>query len=345
MLTGPLAQRRALLARVADAGLDHVFVADHVSFHTGFGMDGIVQAATLAAPASARLAVQIGVYLLALRHPVLVARQLATLCESAPGRLVLGVGVGGEDRHEIEICGVDPATRGRRTDEIARGAARAAHGAAVLAPLRVLRVRRRRASGRRPIPPVPIVVGGRSDAALRRAARHGDGWLGVWCSPARYAQVLARIDAEAAAAGRRDVALAPRLADLGRHGRRSRARARAPGGAHAVHVPHPLRALREVQPLRRSRRDRGVRGALRRGRLHELQRDGGGAVVGARRRRGRRAEGSASRERRSRARPTTARCASSATATCCESRSSTRRASSTRSTACCTTSSRGSSAS
>ncbi len=33
------------------------------------------------------------------------------------GRLTLGVGIGGEDRHEIEICGVDPRTRGRRMDE------------------------------------------------------------------------------------------------------------------------------------------------------------------------------------------------------------------------------------
>src|SRR5262245_30791762 len=116
MLTGPLERRRALLERVAAAGLDHVFVADHVSFHAGFGMDGLLQAATLAATEPA-LDVVVGVYLLALRHPVPVARQIATLCESAPGRLVLGVGVGGEDRHEIEICGVDPKTRGRRTDE------------------------------------------------------------------------------------------------------------------------------------------------------------------------------------------------------------------------------------
>ncbi|TFG95215.1 MAG: LLM class flavin-dependent oxidoreductase, partial [Myxococcales bacterium] len=113
MLTGPHERRRELLARVAASGLDHVFVADHVSFHDGFGMDGLVQAATLLASEPA-LSVQVGVYLLALRHPVTVARQIATLCESAPGRLVLGVGVGGEDRHEIEICGVDPATRGRR---------------------------------------------------------------------------------------------------------------------------------------------------------------------------------------------------------------------------------------
>ena len=39
MLTGPLERRRALLDRVAAVGIDHVFVADHVSFHTGFGME------------------------------------------------------------------------------------------------------------------------------------------------------------------------------------------------------------------------------------------------------------------------------------------------------------------
>jgi alkanesulfonate monooxygenase SsuD/methylene tetrahydromethanopterin reductase-like flavin-dependent oxidoreductase (luciferase family) len=204
MLTGPLARRRALLARAADAGLDHVFVADHVSFYSGLGMDGIVQAATILA-AHDRLTVQIGVYLLALRHPVPVARQLATLAESAPGRLVLGVGVGGEDRHEVEICGVDPKTRGRRTDEsliALRGLLTGepfthrgeffAFDAACIRPA--------------PSPPIPIVIGGRSDAALRRAARHGDGWLGVWCSPSRYAQVLAQIDGEARAAGRAGVA-------------------------------------------------------------------------------------------------------------------------------------------
>jgi alkanesulfonate monooxygenase SsuD/methylene tetrahydromethanopterin reductase-like flavin-dependent oxidoreductase (luciferase family) len=204
MLQGPFARRRALLARVADAGLDHVFVADHVSFHTGFGIDGLVQAATLLA-SHERLRVAIGVYLLALRHPVTVARQLSTLCESAPGRLVLGVGVGGEDRREIEVCGVDPKTRGRRTDEalvvlrgLRSGEPFTHHGeffsldAACIRPA--------------PEPPVPIVIGGRSDAAVRRAALHGDGWLGVWCSASRYAKTLAEIDAQARAAGRGDVA-------------------------------------------------------------------------------------------------------------------------------------------
>jgi len=108
LLRAPHRERASLVARIVDAGLDHVFVADHVSFHVGMGMDGLINAATLTA-LDERLKVCVGVYLLALRHPVTVARQLATLAESAPGQLLLGVGVGGEDRNEIAMCGVDPA--------------------------------------------------------------------------------------------------------------------------------------------------------------------------------------------------------------------------------------------
>lgn len=204
MLYAPLPRRRALLERVAAAGLDHVFVGDHVSFHTGFGMDGIVQAATLLA-CEERLRVQIGVYLLALRHPVIVARQLATLCDSAPGRLVLGVGVGGEDPHELEICGVDPKTRGRRTDECLIALKGLLSGEPTTHRCEFFEFTDARIRPA-PDPRIPILVGGRSNAALRRAARHGDGWIGVWCSPLRYAQVVAQVAAEAEAIGRRDAA-------------------------------------------------------------------------------------------------------------------------------------------
>jgi alkanesulfonate monooxygenase SsuD/methylene tetrahydromethanopterin reductase-like flavin-dependent oxidoreductase (luciferase family) len=200
MLTGPHARRRSLLTRAEDAGLDHLFMADHVSFRTGLGMDGLIQAATAAALAP-NLRVYVGVYLLALRHPVPVARQIASLAESAPGQLILGVGVGGEDRHEIEVCGVDPTSRGRRTDEcleILRGLLSGkptsfsgeffALEDAVIVPA--------------PNPPVPVVIGGRADAALRRAALWGDGWLGIWSSPQRYADALERIEEVARQAGR-----------------------------------------------------------------------------------------------------------------------------------------------
>jgi alkanesulfonate monooxygenase SsuD/methylene tetrahydromethanopterin reductase-like flavin-dependent oxidoreductase (luciferase family) len=51
---------------------------------------------------------------------------------------------------------------------------------------------------------VPLIVGGRSDAAVHRAAVHGDGWIGVWNSARRFAEVTAAIDEQAAAAGRHD---------------------------------------------------------------------------------------------------------------------------------------------
>src|ERR1035441_10399069 len=110
------ARRRALLSMVETAGLDYVCVGDHVSFHDGTGFDGLT-AATAALSGSDRLPVLVGVYLLALRHPLLTARQLASVSQLAPGRLVLGAGVGGEDRSEVSNSGVDPATRGRRLDE------------------------------------------------------------------------------------------------------------------------------------------------------------------------------------------------------------------------------------
>ncbi len=196
MLTGPLDRRRALLERVRSAGLDHVFAADHVSFHNGLGMDGLIQVATAAALVP-EIGVHVGVYLLALRHPVPVARQIATLCESAPGRLVLGVGVGGEDRHEIEVCGVDPRTRGRRTDECLvalRGLLSGRPWSHDCAFFRFEEAWIRPA----PDPPVPIVIGGRSEAALRRAGRLGDGWLGVWCSARRYGEAIRQVESEGA---------------------------------------------------------------------------------------------------------------------------------------------------
>jgi hypothetical protein len=91
-------------------------VGDHVSFHVGLGFDGLLHTAAMLT-AQPQLPVQVGLYLLALRHPVGVARQLADIARMLPGRLSLGVGVGGEDRHEFLVNGVDPRTRGRRTDE------------------------------------------------------------------------------------------------------------------------------------------------------------------------------------------------------------------------------------
>lgn len=106
----------ALMERIERAGLDGVVVGDHVSFNGGQGTDGLIQAAALLA-AHDRLIVKTGIYLLPLRHPVPVARQLATISQIAPGRLVFGIGVGGEDPHEYEVCEVPHKERGARADE------------------------------------------------------------------------------------------------------------------------------------------------------------------------------------------------------------------------------------
>ena len=182
-LPGGAAGLRDFVARVEATGIDRLFTGDHVTFQGGHGFDGLLTA-TAVAVASRRLTVQTAVYLLPLRHPVPVARQVASLAALAPGRLVFGVGLGGEDPAELRACGIDPATRGRRMDE----------ALAVLRPLLTgSEVTMRGAFfdldqvriAPAPEPRVPIVIGGRSDAALRRVARHGDGWLGLWVSPGR----------------------------------------------------------------------------------------------------------------------------------------------------------------
>lgn len=188
---------------IAAAGLDHVVCGDHVSFFVGAGFDGLI-GATHELATQPFLRAFVAVYLLPLRHPVLVARQLSSMSERYPGRLVLGVGAGGEDRHEFEICGVDPRTRGRRMDEslsvlraLLTGAPVTHHGEffdldeALILPA--------------PQPPIPIIVGGRSNVALRRAGHLADGWIGIWNSARRFEEATSVIDEHAAAAGRQNV--------------------------------------------------------------------------------------------------------------------------------------------
>jgi alkanesulfonate monooxygenase SsuD/methylene tetrahydromethanopterin reductase-like flavin-dependent oxidoreductase (luciferase family) len=192
----------AMLARVADKGVDHLCVGDHVSFFVGAGSDGLITATSMLA-AQTQLPVYVGLFLLPLRHPVPLARQLATLAQLAPGRLTLGVGIGGEDPHEIEICGVEPKTRGRRMDECLQILSRLGDGTPVSFEGEFFSLQDALIVPP-PSPRIPLIVGGRSDAAVRRAARLGDGWLGIWVSPRRFALVRDQITREAAEYGRDD---------------------------------------------------------------------------------------------------------------------------------------------
>ena len=194
------AARQQMVARALELGINHLYLADHVSFHDGSGNDGFVEVAALS-QLHPDIRVMISIYLLPLRHPLPVARQLATMHKVAPGRMLFGIGVGGEDRNEIELCGVDPRTRGRRTNESLEIIRRLMAGETFDYNGEFFELQR---AAIKPAitPPIPIIVGGRSNAALRRAGRYGDGWVGVWCSAKRYAEALQHIDEAAQQAGR-----------------------------------------------------------------------------------------------------------------------------------------------
>jgi probable F420-dependent oxidoreductase len=118
------------------------------------------------------------VYLLALRHPFAAARAVQTLDVVSGGRAEVGIGAGWLES-EWDAVGLDFHTRGRRLDE------------AIEVCRRLWRDRVVEHHGRfydfepvmfepKPVQqPPPLHVGGESEAALRRAARLGDGWIGM----------------------------------------------------------------------------------------------------------------------------------------------------------------------
>lgn len=197
---GSIDERRNQLQRMVDVGIDHVFMADHVSFRDGSGTDGIVEIAALS-QLHPTIGVMTGIYLLPLRHPLPVARQLATMHKIAPQRMIFGVGIGGEDRHEVEVCGVDPATRGKRMNESLAIVRALMRGEEVTMNGDFFQLERARIKPSIE-PAIPIIVGGRSNAALARTAQLGDGWLGAWCSVKRFREAVALIAEQAVAEGR-----------------------------------------------------------------------------------------------------------------------------------------------
>lgn len=116
------------------------------------------------------------VYVLPMRDPVMVAKQVATAAFFSNDRIVLGVGAGWLEE-EFALVRADWKTRGARLDEMLAIIALLLEGRDVEYHGRHYTLPRCRM---RPVPRqrVPVLVGGHSEAALRRAARH-DGWLGV----------------------------------------------------------------------------------------------------------------------------------------------------------------------
>jgi probable F420-dependent oxidoreductase len=185
--------------RAEELGFDAGWVGDHLWGHAPW-LDATV-ALSAAAAVTERLTLGFSVMLLGLRPPAWAAKQIQSIYALSGGRLDLGIGVGGEYPEEFEAAGVDVGRRGKRVDE-------------TLALLPDLLLGRRvdydgetvavHANPLAPaLPQLPrILIGGRSEAALRRTARFGDGWLPMWVSPNALLERSARLRELAAASGR-----------------------------------------------------------------------------------------------------------------------------------------------
>lgn len=137
------------------------------------------------------------------RNPVVLAKELATLDFLSQGRLFPAVGLGGEESKDLQAIGVSQKERAGRTDEMIVLMRRlwteesvTFHGKFFAVEEAAVRPRPWQKNG------LPIWIGGRSEAALRRTGRLGDGWLVSSVSPVEVESGIKSIRAYAAAAGR-----------------------------------------------------------------------------------------------------------------------------------------------
>ena len=181
--------------------LDSLWVGGHVSSRNP-SPEVMMGLARLAAQTE-RVRVGTSILLLPLYPPALIAKQTADLDRASGGRLILGVGVGGEYPQEFRACQVPIEERGRRTNEMIPLIRRLWTGEELSHDGRYYAMRDVRIHP----PPAqeggpPIVVAGRSEAAMRRAATLGDGWFPYLYSPRRYASSVQTIRTVAADHGK-----------------------------------------------------------------------------------------------------------------------------------------------
>ena len=177
-------------------GFDSVWTGEHMLFH-GPVTDGLITLAAFAGKTS-RLKIGSAINLLPLRPPVVVAKAVSTLDIVSKGRFIFGVGVGGEFPKEFEACGVPHHDRGRRANEAIEICRKLWTEDHVTYAGKIFRLHDITMLPK-PVQPggPPIIVSGRSEAALRRAARLGDGYMPYLFTPERYADGLKKIYAMA----------------------------------------------------------------------------------------------------------------------------------------------------
>ncbi|HEY2223695.1 LLM class flavin-dependent oxidoreductase [Actinomycetospora sp.] len=192
--TADAAEIPALAARAEELGFDLVACGEHVLF--GSPTSNAFVALAAAAAATSRVRLVSAVTLLPLYPAVLAAKMATTVDRVSGGRFELGIGVGGENPAEFAACGVPVSARSRRTDAALTTVRAYLAGEQVdvegeptrLDPL--------------PVRPMPIWVGGRAEASMRRAGRAGDVWMPYLCSPDRVARGLRVANDVAAEQGR-----------------------------------------------------------------------------------------------------------------------------------------------
>jgi probable F420-dependent oxidoreductase len=206
--------------RVEALGFESVWIPEHLVFPVEitsrypYSADGVppirvdaphldpLLLLTHVAAVTSRIRLGTNVYILPLRHPLVSARLAVSLDVLSGGRFTFGIGLGWLEE-EFQAVGIDFRTRGARTRECVR-ALRALwteaepefHGKFfAFGPVKF-----EPKPAQKPWP--PIVFGGESEAALKRAAALGDGWYGVGHTPASAATQVARLRALLAGAGR-----------------------------------------------------------------------------------------------------------------------------------------------
>ncbi|HEX8967858.1 MAG TPA: LLM class flavin-dependent oxidoreductase [Chloroflexota bacterium] len=183
-----------------DLGLESVWVVDQLIAGTGAPFLDSTVALTAAAAVTSRIRLGFGVVILPLHPLVWLAKQVASLQHVSGNRVLLGVGAGG-DRHELSwlAAGVPRRERGRRTDSALRALPSLIAGQ----PTQL--------EDQPQSPPVqlapaaavpPILVGGLSEAAMRRAVEYADGWLPLPALPPVIAQAAEHLASLAAARDR-----------------------------------------------------------------------------------------------------------------------------------------------
>lgn len=183
------ADRLTAYARHAeDVGLDSVFIGDHLVAPRPL-LESVVTLATAAA-VTEQIRVGFGVMVVPLRPVAWVAKQVATLQAVSRNRVILGVGAGGPmslyGPEAWDAVSVPFAGRGGRLDDALELLPNLIAGR----PTRLSGTELTLAPG---VHPPPIWVGGMSDAAMRRAARHGDAWFPSMLPPEKVGPAARRL--------------------------------------------------------------------------------------------------------------------------------------------------------